>query len=74
MTQEVVQQLMAALPTVGGYEMQVTLIMSSNHQTVTNLITRVGNFGSLHTQEEENVQYGLRKTRVFKVSHTVQIL
>jgi hypothetical protein len=62
-----------SVPTVPEHEMQVTLIMSSNHQTVTNLITRVGNLGSLHTQEEENVGYGLRKTWVFTVSHTVQI-
>jgi hypothetical protein len=32
--------------------MQVTLIMNSNHQTARNLITRVGNFGSLYTQGE----------------------
>ena len=38
------------IPTEPGYEMQVTLIMSSNHQTVRRLITRVGNFGSLRKQ------------------------
>ena len=62
------------IPTVPGYEVQVTLIMSSNHQRVSNLITLAGNFGSFHTQEEEkeeeeeeeeeeeDVECGLRKT------------